>query len=289
MRCFMCGAMMPDSVSFCTECGAKLSKSMPITDSSFRPEPIPWLSGGSEVTEKERKAKKRRAAQPLTKVFTCRLIAVIISGVSLVLAGYLVSVLMKYLSPYNTGSFASLRSALSLTRVASIVLGIISLILGVILLITYHELEYYEERFKNVLICALVMIVIAIIGGIFGEGAVYQIFSGLAQLVYMVCLYGALQSLTEEDLPSLSNKWSLMGKGVILICLFKTVAETLVAIAKNGDSVEGYMNAYKVELAAYVVAFVFSIIEIVLLKKTADAIGGVGYEVSLVDHRSDEY
>ena len=168
MRCFMCGAMMPDSVSFCTECGAKLSKSMPITDSSFRPEPISWLSGGSEVTEKERKAKKRRAAQPLTKVFTCRLIAVIISGVSLVLAGYLVSVLMKYLSPYNTGSFASLRSALSLTRVASIVLGIISLILGVILLITYHELEYYEERFKSVLICALVMIVIAIIGGIFG-------------------------------------------------------------------------------------------------------------------------
>ena len=71
--------------------------------------------------------------------------------------------------------------------------------------------------------------------------------------------------------------------------LLKKKAETLVAIAQNGDSVEGYMNACKVEVAAYVVAFVFSIIEIVLLKKTADAIGGVGYEVSLVDHRSDEY
>ena len=105
----------------------------------------------------------------------------------------------------------------------------------------------------------------------------------------MVCLYGALQSLTEDDLPSLSNKWSLMGKGVILICLFKTVAETLVAIAQNGDSVEGYMNACKVEVAAYVVSFVFSVIEIILLKKTADAIGGVGYEASSVDHCSDEY
>lgn len=54
----------------------------------------------------------------------------------------------------------------TINSVASIVLGIIGLILGVILLITYHELEYYEGRFKNVLICALVMIAIAIIGGV---------------------------------------------------------------------------------------------------------------------------
>ena len=38
----------------------------------------------------------------------------------------------------------------TINSVASIVLGIIGLILGVILLITYHELEYYEGRFKNV-------------------------------------------------------------------------------------------------------------------------------------------
>ena len=49
------------------------------------------------------------------------------------------------------------------------------------------------------------------------------------------------------------------------------------------------MNACKVEVAAYVVSFVFSVIEIILLKKTADAIGGVGYEASSVDHCSDEY
>ncbi|MBO4922036.1 MAG: hypothetical protein J5372_08995 [Lachnospiraceae bacterium] len=261
MKCFMCSASIPDGVSTCPECGARI------------------VSGGAKESEQswkelvksskmdgDEKAFLSRAYGPLYNLKICKTVSAVLALIALGVLFYLVIVISGAVNGYGYG----VDGATSFFKVFSTIATIIEAIIFVFILINFMHLSEYEERFETVFRFAIAALVIGVITQFISNevAALFmKIVKAVIEIIYMYHYYGAMADITCPFSDSISDRWDLIFKIYVASIVITVILAIYAAIALNALNLVAYMVSL---LIIAIIEFVLIILELVYLKKTVD-------------------
>lgn len=276
MNCYVCGSSVHEGDTVCPECGARLSKGSN-QPAALTPE---WFAASEKQKEGHRNF-LYRASYPISNLFTCKIVSLICVAVTLGMVVILLIAAMDgirteslyglYEYTYYTESFESLYTTLiALLWIPAIAV----LVVGIVYMVNLGKLGDFDSDFSTALGLGLAKIVISLIDSLVKDGTISFILSVatfIISIVYYYYLCNGFSCLCREEFPELSNRWSLLFKLFVTVVIASTVSGIVVALKAANDGVTTGLVVWMV--IVYVISLVQEILELVALKKTANAFG----------------
>ncbi|MCR4625903.1 MAG: hypothetical protein K5795_08060 [Lachnospiraceae bacterium] len=260
MKCFMCSASIPDGVSTCPECGARIvSGGAKETEKSWKE-----LVNSSKMDEDE-KSYISRAYGPISNLTICKIVMAVLNTIALGVMFYLVIAVLGAVNGYYGSGVDGVKSFYD---VFSTIATIIGVIISIFILINYVHLSDFEERFGIVFKLAIAAVAIGLINNFISNSVVIlllKICKAVVEIIYMYHFYGAMADITCPFSESLSDKWDLVFKIFIVGTIISAIVALYSFFAINAWNLDAYMVSL---LVIAIIEYILMIIELIFLRKT---------------------
>ncbi len=254
MKCFMCSASIPDGVSTCPECGARIvsggANETKATEKSWKE-----LVNSSKMNEDE-KSYLGRAYGSLYNLSICKIVMAVLCTIVVGVMFYLVI------------DFSGAAKGLGFYRVFSTISEIIEVVISIIILIQYVRLSEFEERFGTVYRLFVAALLIGFITNFISNEAmvlVMKICKIVIEIIYVYHFYGAMADITCPFSESISDKWDLLFKIYVVEMIISLIMAVYGFIAIMGLNVSAYLVSLFI---VTILKCIMIILEMIFLKKT---------------------
>ncbi|MBR3579734.1 MAG: hypothetical protein IKN95_01880 [Lachnospiraceae bacterium] len=260
MKCFMCSASIPDGVSTCPECGARI-----VSDGASGKEKS-WkeLVSSSKMNEDE-KTYISRAYEPLYNFKICKMVMAVLNTIALGVLVYLVIAVCRVVNGYYASGIDGVEN---FYKVFSTIATIIGVIISIFILINYLHLSDFEERFGTVFKLAIATIVIGLIAHFVNNSVIVlilKISKAVIEIIYMYHFFGAMADITCPFSESISDKWDLVFKIYIVGTIISAIVSVYSFFALDAWNYAAYMISL---LIISCIEYILIILELVYLIKT---------------------